>query len=130
MSFGERRKRKLPKIFDPYVYEEIYTWLRHKPTMNPLHFRDLLNPLDSNFRPPSRNLDDLPASEDSRGEPALHAYASAAAYDAAADSMSKQEPLTDDTEASAGGNQNFPMFPSLAPNRHQLLTFAPRMLRP
>jgi hypothetical protein len=131
MSFGERRKRELSKIFDPYVYEEMHTWLRHKPTMNLLHFRDLLNPLNSNFHPPNYGLDDLHASEDSRGESALHAYASAAKHmmqsrtPCPSRSLSPMRP-----KPQPGAIKTSPCSPPHPPNRHQLLTFAPGMLRP
>ena len=80
MSFGERRQKELPRNVDLYVYDEMHTLLRHKPMMNPPHFRDLLYPSDGNFRRPSRNMDNFTSGgEESQGEATLHAYSSAVA---------------------------------------------------
>jgi hypothetical protein len=52
MIFGERRNRTLPKKIDPYVYSEMHALLKHKPTMTPLHFWDLLSPINGNYNAP------------------------------------------------------------------------------
>jgi hypothetical protein len=49
LSFSKRREKNLPKNFDPYVYNDMHDWLRHKPTMNPPHFRDFMHPKDGNY---------------------------------------------------------------------------------
>ena len=113
MSFGKRRQKELPKNFDPYVYDEMHTWLRHKPTMNPPHFRDLLHPSNGNFRPPSRNMEDFTSGgEESQGEAVLHAYLSATAYDTATDSKSVCDPVPEEHDGSAGVNNTVLAFPS------------------
>ena len=80
VTYGEHRTKELPMNFDLYEYKEMHTWLWHKPTMNP------------------------PTMEDSKEEHLLNAYASAIAYNAAADSLSECEPCTEDREAPGGGN--------------------------
>jgi hypothetical protein len=49
MNFVERKEKALPKNFDHYVYRDMHDWLRHKPTMTPLHFCDLMSPTDGNY---------------------------------------------------------------------------------
>ena len=41
--------RSLPTNFDLHIYCEMYEWLKHKPTMIPPHFRNLMNSDDSNL---------------------------------------------------------------------------------
>lgn len=45
----ERKERRLPAQFFEEVYTQMQDWLQYKPTMQPLHSRDLLNPEDGNF---------------------------------------------------------------------------------
>jgi hypothetical protein len=49
MSFRERKDKTLSKFFYPYVYRDMHEWLKHKSTMNPPHFWDLMNPRDGNY---------------------------------------------------------------------------------
>ena len=65
MTFGQRRARELPKNLDLYVYEEMHSWLRHKPTIYPPHFRDLLSPQDGNFKSPTLGVVEEQKEEDS-----------------------------------------------------------------
>jgi hypothetical protein len=116
MDFSERKNKELPRNFDPYVYNEMHTWLRHKPKMNPPHFRDLLNPTDGNFEPPTGGFENFNSrGQDSREEPTLHAY-SAAAFDATADSLSEYDHIPEEVDGSAGINNTAEAFPSPPPN--------------
>ena len=115
MTFGQRRARDLPKNLDLYVYEEMHSWLRHKPTMHPSHFWDLLNPTDANFKAPSRGLEDDQNEEDSRGEAYLTSYASAAAFDAAQDNFSKGDCIPEELQASPRDAKNIGVFPAPVP---------------
>jgi hypothetical protein len=91
--------------------------------MAPLHFRDLLNPNDRNYVHEAGADDDISEGDSksaildiSTSDPVLHAYASAAAHDAAADSMDTWEEGSQEIEASAGGNQTLPSFPDPPPH--------------
>ena len=53
LYYSQRQERSLPIFFDLYVYINMHKWLRHKPTMHPPHFRDLMHPKDGNYKPPS-----------------------------------------------------------------------------
>jgi hypothetical protein len=125
MTFGHRRSRELPKNFDLHVYNEMHSWLRHKPTINPPHFRDLMKPADGNFNP-QRGLDDFPnGGEDSRGDAPLHVYIEAAAVDAAVDSFSDCDPFLVEVDGSASINKTIPTFPSPPPNTSLAVDFRP-----
>jgi hypothetical protein len=108
MSYGERRSKELPKKLDLYVYEDMHTWLRHKPSMNPPHFRDLLNPNDGNFRTAPIAQEDFCSGETSGEEEAFNAYASVAAFDAAADAISDSDAVPEEVEVSVGAKQPVP----------------------
>ena len=45
-NFVEHREHNLPKTYFRKVYECMHELMRHRPTMNPLHHRDLLRPGD------------------------------------------------------------------------------------
>jgi hypothetical protein len=121
LSFAERRDRVLPKNFDAFVYREMHEWLRHKPTMNPPHFRDLLHPDDGNLRAAAEeNVPEVqsPAVDEQhrpRSDSTLHAYTSVAAYDFAADSYDEWDNPAEETHASGGGNDMQSTFPSPVP---------------
>jgi hypothetical protein len=115
MTFAQRRAKELPKNLDILVFEEMHTWLRHKPTMHPPHFRDLFNPSDGNFIPPSRTPKEIHSGDESRGEAFLHTYASFAAYDAVSDSFSESDNIPEEVDASPGVRQNEPGFCSPPP---------------
>jgi hypothetical protein len=130
LSFAQRRERTLSKNFDMYVYRDMNEWLKHKPTMMPPHFRDLLNPNDHNFIPPNGaqdgNIEDYgksPLSGMSSSEPTLHAYASAAAHEAATESSDTWEEGPQETEATLEGNQTLPSFPTGPPLSRSAATF-------
>jgi hypothetical protein len=74
-----------------------------------------MNPTDCNYRPPPTCLDDFTSGEESRGDAALHTDASAAAFDAALDSLSDSDHVATEVDASSGANKNFPKFPSPPP---------------
>jgi hypothetical protein len=120
MTFGERRNRTLPKKFDAHVYSEMHEWLKHKPTMTPPHFRDLLSPNDGNYMDPpateevgNNNMDKhCPVQDQPIAEAALHAHGSAAAYDACAEAMEECDNTPEETTASEGGNQTLPSHPT------------------
>jgi hypothetical protein len=101
----------LPKNFDVYVYEEMNSWLRYKPTMALPHFRDLMHPNDCNYRPMSVSVEDLTSGDESMRDAAVHTYSNAAASAAASDC----NPIPEEVDASAGGNQNVHTFPSPPP---------------
>jgi hypothetical protein len=91
-TYSQRREKNLPKNFDPYVYNDMHTWLKHKSTMNPPHFRDLMHPRDGNYIPPTDENEvehddaDAHSSQTSKLAGTLNAYANAAKYDAVLDS--------------------------------------------
>jgi hypothetical protein len=70
--------------------------------MNPPHYRDLMHPSNGNFRAPTPIADDCNTGDESRGEPALHAYSSAAAFDSIAESFSEGDYIPDELHASSG----------------------------
>jgi hypothetical protein len=45
----ERKERRFPPQFFEEVYVKMHEWLQHKPTIQPPHSRDLLNPDDGNY---------------------------------------------------------------------------------
>jgi hypothetical protein len=99
----------------------MHEWLKHKPTMHPSHFRDLLHPNDGNFIPPSgsnhivsEEKDIDPEPQQSWSEAAFHAYAAVATHDAT-DSVDESEEVPQETHASKGGNQTRMAFPSPPP---------------
>lgn len=85
--------------------------------MAPPHFHDLLNHHNSNFEPPlSTNVFDLEDTSLKDGNPyenSLHAYASASAYDYAAEFDDDSGLLPDDSN-SQGQRHHFPS-PLLSP---------------
>jgi hypothetical protein len=106
LTSAERREKTLPKNFDSHVYAEMHDWLKHKPTMAPPHFRDLLNPSDGNFRPPPSRAEEVVGGGDKRSIPdrtaadaTLNQYSSAAAYDSV-DSVDDVDDVPADTEHS------------------------------
>jgi hypothetical protein len=115
MSFGQRRSKELPKNFDVYIYEEMNSWLRYKPTMALPHFQDLLHPNDCNYRPMSVSVEDLTNGDESMGDAVVHAYSNATAFDAAAVAASDCNPIPKEVDALVGGNPNVHMFPSPPP---------------
>ena len=115
MTFGQRRSQELPKNLNMYVYEEMHSWLRHKPTMHRPHFQDLLSPHNANFKAPNRGVEEKENEEDSRGEAYLIAYASVAAFDVAQDAFSEGDCIPKEVEASPGDGQNVGVLPSAVP---------------
>ena len=99
MTSGQGRGKELPKKFDFYVYKKIYTLLQHKPTINPLHIRDLLSPNDGNFRAPLGGLEGHQSAKDSRGS--LNAYASTMAFDVAANSFFEDDYMPKEIDGSS-----------------------------
>jgi hypothetical protein len=126
MSFRERKKKNLPKNFDHYVYRDMHEWLKHKLTMNPPHFRDLLSPSDGNYRAPPVTAEGVPLDANLQPHPLpkppstspLHAYNSAAAYDVAAEEVQDGSDTPQETKVSPEGNQTMPTFPT--PPLHSL----------
>ena len=45
----EKLVQKLPRNFYKEVYDCMNEWLQHKPSINPPHARDTLNPSDANY---------------------------------------------------------------------------------
>ena len=88
MIVTARRARSLPTNFDLYVYREMHEWLKHKPTMTPPHFHDLINPNDRNLQPPFQsapiNLEEASADQVPLDNSTVHAYTSTTAYDSIA----------------------------------------------
>jgi hypothetical protein len=128
LTVSQRRNKNLPKHFDPYVFTDMHDWLRHKPTMNPPHFRDLMHPSDGNYVPPLGSPElytddvDTPSSQLNPPDCTLHSYSSAAAYDATADSEDCDD-VPDEAVASPAGNQTSPVFPSPPPLSSSAATF-------
>jgi hypothetical protein len=94
LTFGQRREKTLPKTFDLYVYKGMHDWLKHKPTMMPPYFKDLMNPNDHNYSPQwglvhgsSERSGKSFIPKMSSSDSALHAYACVAIHDAATDSF-------------------------------------------
>ena len=89
MTVAARRVRSLPTNFDLYLYHEMHEWLKHKPTMTPPHFRDLMNPDDHNFQPAFRNapidLEEASVDQVPLDNSTVHAYTSATAHDSVID---------------------------------------------
>jgi hypothetical protein len=130
MTFGEKRTRTLPKNFDQHVYSEMHDWLKHKPTITPPHFRDLMSPTDGNYMAPpvtedmgQSDLDKQPSLQDL--PPSFEAYGSAAAYDARTDTIEEDDNTPEETTASAGGNQTLPNHPPAPPQTASTATFFP-----
>jgi hypothetical protein len=80
-----------------------------------------MHPKDGNYVAPpgvqevhTDNVD-TESSQSIKLDAALHAYASATAYDAAANSSQDCGDLPQETEASAVGNRTVPIFPSAPP---------------
>jgi hypothetical protein len=130
MSFRERKDKILPKNFDQYVYIEMHDWLKHKPTMNPPHFRGLLSPTNANYMIPPISAETgngVPlkdsASDGVLHTTGLHAYSSAATYDVAVHVLDDSEETPHETEASDNGNRTVPSFPSPRPPSASAATF-------
>jgi hypothetical protein len=133
MSFRERKEKALPKNFDQYVYRDMHEWLKHKPTMTPPHFRDLLSPTDGNYTLPTileygtgDFLNHSGLKERSLPTSPLQAYSSAAAYDAAAEVLEDSEDVPGETEVLVAGNQTVPVVRSPPPTTYSTANFGGR----
>lgn len=90
--------------------------MRHKPTMHPPHFWDLLNPSDGNFRFPSLgNKEFTTAGEGGHEDDDLHTYYFAAAFDAIVESFAKKNLVSEEVLGSPGAHRTILTFSSPPP---------------
>ena len=121
--WAKKRDDVIKKNLPPCVHN----WLKHKSTMNPLHFRDLFNPNDRNFVALQKH-DHLMKIEVGNQSPLLrphsqatiHAYASAAAYKVVPNSFNECHNILLEIIVFAIENQILPR--STTPSLHAAFT--------